>query len=524
MAVKAKATITLVRVDDGKDGTLVSATPPEDKTKAWLDISVKPPVLKRWDGSKWEIVNDVQVGGRNLILNSNDKAFTIAGEPILMVDRNYHLWDGSTKGYKISQKDYFKKHTDLQSTFSFRVIDGNTTAALLYRLVIMTDAAGANEFSPKQDIFVDEKNEERIVIIFDNKEVADRFQSYTGDLYFRIKNTTNAVITTTLCDLRKLELGNNRKTFFNQPPEIDPTQKYIKSYDVVDNYIFEKNSYYTFTADLEIDNSSSESAYAAKKIEAVLYLEYVTENNDARLFSKYSVFLNTEESIREIKSTSFTIPDEVIRGLIDAYVIIARPDLALDAPDTISSAVNWVKLESGNKATDWTPAPEDTEDEITKTKVFLHTLEDRISTLVIGPDGSSQMTQTEDGWRFDISSILNDINKTKDDVETQNGKIDGIDRELTELSELGAYIVIKRDQGDPIIELGNNSIDNNDDQFKVRISNKSIDFMKNDEKIAWIDGEQLQIRYANVQDELKFGGFTFTERVNGNMGLIWKGE
>lgn len=67
MAIKAKATITLVRVNDGKDGTIMSPTEPLDKTKAWLDTSVSPSVLKRWNGSKWEIVNEVQIGGRNLL-------------------------------------------------------------------------------------------------------------------------------------------------------------------------------------------------------------------------------------------------------------------------------------------------------------------------------------------------------------------------------------------------------------------------------------------------------------------------
>ena len=55
---------------DGKDGTIASDTEPEDKTKVWLDTSVTPPILKRWNGSKWEIVNEVSVGGRNLLLKS----------------------------------------------------------------------------------------------------------------------------------------------------------------------------------------------------------------------------------------------------------------------------------------------------------------------------------------------------------------------------------------------------------------------------------------------------------------------
>ena len=31
----------------------------------WLDTSQSPPQLKRWSGSEWEIVNDVEVGATN---------------------------------------------------------------------------------------------------------------------------------------------------------------------------------------------------------------------------------------------------------------------------------------------------------------------------------------------------------------------------------------------------------------------------------------------------------------------------
>lgn len=54
----------------GKDGVIASNSEPADKTKVWLDTSVTPPILKRWNGSKWEIVNEVSVGGRNLLLKS----------------------------------------------------------------------------------------------------------------------------------------------------------------------------------------------------------------------------------------------------------------------------------------------------------------------------------------------------------------------------------------------------------------------------------------------------------------------
>ena len=73
MSIIANAQITIV---DLSDPILSQTAPPTPTTNMlWLDTSVSPNVLKRWDGSKWVIVNDtsdlnnkidnIEVGGRN---------------------------------------------------------------------------------------------------------------------------------------------------------------------------------------------------------------------------------------------------------------------------------------------------------------------------------------------------------------------------------------------------------------------------------------------------------------------------
>lgn len=56
MAVKAIASITLIRSDDGTDATLYSPTAPSDTTKLWYDTTND--LLKHWNGETWEVVND----------------------------------------------------------------------------------------------------------------------------------------------------------------------------------------------------------------------------------------------------------------------------------------------------------------------------------------------------------------------------------------------------------------------------------------------------------------------------------
>lgn len=56
MAVKASGTISLVRVDDGNDASIISDTAPTDTSKMWFDTTSN--LLKYWNGESWEVAND----------------------------------------------------------------------------------------------------------------------------------------------------------------------------------------------------------------------------------------------------------------------------------------------------------------------------------------------------------------------------------------------------------------------------------------------------------------------------------
>lgn len=61
----AAAQHTIVDLSD----PIVSGTAPTAPVvdMLWMDTSVSPALLKRWNGSTWELVNDTQIGSRNLI-------------------------------------------------------------------------------------------------------------------------------------------------------------------------------------------------------------------------------------------------------------------------------------------------------------------------------------------------------------------------------------------------------------------------------------------------------------------------
>ena len=198
------------------------------------------------------------------------------------------------------------------------------------------------------------------------------------------------------------------------------------------------------------------------------------------------------------------------------------------------------QLELGNVVSDWSLAPMDIEEAIEKAAVkaaeaetrldmaesVIKQLSDSISMLVTDGTRGSLMTQTADGWTFDISNIVNTLDSTTNKIESLTVAFgsaeklaDSLKRAVDDLGVLTDYVIITSHNGQPCIELGEAEND-----FKLRITNTEIQFVDGSSIPAYVSNQKLMIEQAEVKDELQFGGFVWKIRSNGNMGLIWKGE
>ena len=123
---------------------------------------------------------------------------------------------------------------------------------------------------------------------------------------------------------------------------------------------------------------------------------------------------------------------------------------------------------------------------------------DSIGSLIVGKDGTTLMKQTADGWHFnfgDYEKIINDIDNKM------------------------AYVNIgKTEDGHPQIELGEA-----DSDFKLNLTNKNIVFQVGSSYPTKVDYNGLNTEDIIVNDEFIHGGFVWKKRVNGHLGLSWKG-
>lgn len=199
------------------------------------------------------------------------------------------------------------------------------------------------------------------------------------------------------------------------------------------------------------------------------------------------------------------------------------------------------KIEFGNKPTDWTPAPEDmaTADDLgivetlaeganeksDEANSLIQQLSESISMLVTDGNGTSLMTQTEDGWTFstaDIQAIVDrtseGLNDLTNEVGDVSGTVDVLKQAVDDLGAIAEYVKITTHEGEPCIELGEG-----DSEFKLRITNTRMIFTEGSSVLAYFNNKSLHIKKAVVEEELQQGGFVWKARSNGNLGLVWKG-
>lgn len=216
-----------------------------------------------------------------------------------------------------------------------------------------------------------------------------------------------------------------------------------------------------------------------------------------------------------------------------------------------------LKLEKGNKATDWTPAVEDIDEQIKDAQESANeaalaaatisaqqeidggsilSISNQLANLIVGGDGNTTFKEVlEDGTiRYNFSNMqgnidaaVADIIALRDSDLSTSEKIDAINGIITEHSKTLSYIDQGDDNGVPFLELGINKDATGTNatvaKFKVRITNQSIQFLEDGKAVAWIDNDELHIEKSEIVSEQRIGNFVWAIRNNGNMGLMYKG-
>ena len=160
---------------------------------------------------------------------------------------------------------------------------------------------------------------------------------------------------------------------------------------------------------------------------------------------------------------------------------------------------NHIKLEIGNKSTDWTPAPEDLDEK--------YALKEEVTSV------RSDLQQTADSIEFSITTT-----QTKTDTNTSNLAV--TNKTLSdEINTRRSFFRQTEVGGNPAMVLGSTN-----SKAVSRLTNEQLQFLYEDVVIAYISGQWLDINNARIHNELKLGGFAFLPRSNENLAFKWVGD
>ena len=181
-----------------------------------------------------------------------------------------------------------------------------------------------------------------------------------------------------------------------------------------------------------------------------------------------------------------------------------------------------IKLEKGNKATDWTPAPEDVDEAInterTERQSAIETKANEITSKVsetyvsnsalnhYKEEVSTQFSQTKNDFTWTVNKSVEDTkNEFKGQISIVNGRVDGL-KQTTD--NVNSYMSFDNDG----LTLGKS-----DSAFKTKITNEEWSIQKNGAKVTYINDQTMYITDGQFTQSLKVGAFEFVPRANGSL-------
>lgn len=185
-----------------------------------------------------------------------------------------------------------------------------------------------------------------------------------------------------------------------------------------------------------------------------------------------------------------------------------------DADDWVEIKKNTLKLEKGNRATDWTPATEDQAEDITSaieeaSSQILQTAEEITMGILSGYTTESDLAEykqeiqnllsvTSEGFSFEFSQIEQKITQLGDDIVEKNQFIR--------------------------LENGNIIIGKSDSPIQAKFTNNSLEFMYNDVTVAKFTNEVLEVRNIKTQNQVAFGdNWAIRPGTGNNLNVVWTG-
>lgn len=269
--------------------------------------------------------------------------------------------------------------------------------------------------------------------------------------------------------------------------------------------------------------------------------EFIPEKNVEYIVS-YEAYLVDTVAETALLETDFGTPDQnqTINKTPAKYSLkLKYPSTSLNGKIDFMLSNNevgkkWrirnIKLEKGNKATDWSPAPEDmaTADSLADVNNSLTDTTNDLQSSINSTNKNLQDIQNNQNEVYEI------VSQNKSKISSLTQRAEGFSMDFKTVNEtvkqINNQFVTERDERykyikfiDGEIWLGK-EVPIGEDDFKLVIKNDRISFLQNKTEVAYMSNNKLYVTDIHVTSSLQLGKFVLSSRANGNVGLRWIGN
>lgn len=209
-----------------------------------------------------------------------------------------------------------------------------------------------------------------------------------------------------------------------------------------------------------------------------------------------------------------------------------RLSISLEQNTSSTAQICGVKFEKGNRATDWTPAPEDVDEKIVTLETAIEQNAESITLRATRAEISSAVTASEEKIKKENEAAFaakNDYDNFKKNTESQLKVMDnGIGMSVAEIrqteadnekatqekfSEIYKFLTFTIDG--VTIKAGGNTM-------SLVLDNDRISFRKNGVEFGWWDGVDFHTGniIVDVSERAQFGNFAFVPRSDGSLSFL----
>ena len=250
---------------------------------------------------------------------------------------------------------------------------------------------------------------------------------------------------------------------------------------------------------LQIDIDNPKDVYMLKRAiksegDYTFSIWYKSDGDSQITFNLFDISTETIESTTKWQKyvKTVTITEEEFKN-VNAYI---QPQ------EGVTSYFYEGYLTEGRADTSWTPAPEDTAEEIGSIYSTIDQTANQIRFEVTNEIDKVQsaLSVTDKGIEAKVTGVSNDINDVSNDLNNTNSNI----TKYFEFTTDG--LIIKSGEG----------------QMQLHLDNDIVRFTKNGEQFGWWDGINFHTGnlYIDVYERAQFGNFAFVPRSDGSMSFL----